>query len=71
MANNLIAVFAIFGGLLFMMTVLQMILTNYGKEDTKSFYFTFCYNSYYYFYYGNNIYCWIKIKRKDTNDENF
>ena len=41
MANNLIAVFAIFGGLLFMMTVLQMILTNYGKEDTKSFYFTF------------------------------
>lgn len=41
MANNLIAVFAIFGGLLFMMTVLQMILTNYCKEDTKSFYFTF------------------------------
>lgn len=41
MANNLIAEFAIFGGLLFMMTVLQMILTNYGKEDTKSFYFTF------------------------------
>lgn len=35
MANNLIAVFGIFGGLLF------MILTNYGKEDTKSFYFTF------------------------------
>lgn len=24
-----------------MMTVLQMILANYGKEDTKSFYFTF------------------------------
>ena len=41
MANNLIAIFAIFGGLLFMMTVLQMILANYGKEDTKSFYFTF------------------------------
>ena len=41
MANRLIAIFAIFGGLLFMMTVLQMILANYGKEDTKSFYFTF------------------------------
>ena len=41
MANNLIAIFAIFGGLLFMITILQMILTNYGKEDTKSFYFTF------------------------------
>lgn len=41
MANNLIAIFSIFGGLLFMMTVLQMILANYGKEDTKSFYFTF------------------------------
>ena len=24
-----------------MMAVLQMILANYGKEDTKSFYFTF------------------------------
>lgn len=41
MANNSIAIFSIFGGLLFMMTVLQMILANYGKEDTKSFYFTF------------------------------
>ena len=41
MVNKLIAIFAIFGGLLFMMTVLQMILANYGKEDTKSFYFTF------------------------------
>ncbi len=42
MANNLIAIiFAIFGGLLFMMTVLQIVLTKYDRENTKSFYFTF------------------------------
>lgn len=40
-ANSLIAVFAVFGGLLFMMTVIQLMLTNYAPKDTKNIYFTF------------------------------